>query len=166
MKLLARGLIALIVGFSGVSSAALAQPRSSETEQAVTRYVGVVDSTNAGQVLSQIQREEDHIVGLKLWFSSRSDPTHTPGYFIYPDGKPFSVAIRSDNDGTGVALDFPKTSPWWDHTFYVVDGFFLVKYAGVNTGIHSETLIPVDEAQVRLAEHVEIRDKVIGSLVH
>lgn len=125
----------------------------------IYRVNGTVTDGNYPALEAFLSESTDAIVGLKLFFESE-DGNRDGQVQAYQDGDMF-VAYRAGPDMEteivamrGVGLR---------HGFHVFDGFYLVKYGGLNQGITSLSLQQVDEAQVLLSG-AEVKDIEIEKL--
>lgn len=137
------------------STAALAQEPAATLR--IPKLTGNVVEANAFATFGAIAEREDSIIGLKLWVDpSAVDAPEPQIYIVAPptaEGNAFTLFARDAADETsGIELVLPQAEDvMWMHGSHVIDGFFLVKSGGMNQGILSYALKPVDEAAVLLS---------------
>lgn len=127
---------------------------------AIDRVNGEVSAANFPKLTAFLQEAFDKVVGLKVSF---------PANDVYQDGVLFSAP---EEDGLfsayvpGPDMDTALAATGGYGLMqggYVFDGFFLVKYGGLNQGITSISLVPVDEATVYLSG-AEIKEHELNTL--
>lgn len=161
LRTLALLLAGSAVGLAGPGPAAQAGPARGPT---IDRYVGEVDARGATSLLFRLMDHEDGVVGLKVWLPGASDPAAKPPYAVDRANGLLEVVVRDPVDGSGVSITVPEGRARWEHGDYVLDGFFLVKQAGVYGGVKTDTLVPVDEAEVRLDPDATVHDQAVGPI--
>ncbi|AXS42284.1 hypothetical protein [Breoghania sp. L-A4] len=122
----------------------------------IHRVNGTVTDDNFAALEGFLSDSVDSIVGLKVSFEDGSG-SRDGQVQAYVDGEMFVTYKPGPDMETEIVATQGHSL---QHGFHVFDGFFLVKYGGMNQGISSLSLQAVDEAQILLSgarvEDVEI----------
>lgn len=133
--------------------------RVAPSERNIVTYTGEVNAGSAERFNNLISENVDKVIGLQVLVDpSSSTDFDNHGYLANVlDGQ--MVISKTDpvqGGGTEVVTNAPVQ---WMMGGLSIDGFFVVKPGGLNQGIASFGLQPVDEAAVRLNPAVKIVNK-------
>lgn len=144
----------MIFALAAVAPAAGKAPahaKGTAGERVIILYEGSVDAKSSDRFLDLISKNEDRIIGLKLWVDKQ-------------EAKRFSADMldRQLIITTGDPLDAPQElvvngDVEQSLTGWLVDGFYLIKFGGSHAaGALSWGAIPVDEAKIRLDRGIRV----------
>jgi hypothetical protein len=123
-------------------------------------YTGEVNAKTADRFLSTMSRNVDKVIGAKVLVEPSQDgELERTGYLaIYSDNQ-LGISL-TDRKGMNGGVEVVKNGPVQRMMgSYSIDGMFLVKPGGLNQGVASFGLEPVDEASVRLNQSVRIVER-------
>ncbi len=138
----------------------LAVPTLAQAQQKeVVRISGEVTAQNYRAFAGFLLDATDRVVGLKVAFPGNE--AHATGKMTaMKDGDLFIAYVAGPDSDSQIAA---KEGYSFQHGAYVFDGYFVVKYGGMNQGIVGIYLDKADEALVTLSGR-PIEDVDIGSL--
>lgn len=126
----------------------------------IVRVSGTVTPRNYKGLETFLLNSIDKLIGLKLRFDANEDAGRNEVAAYVEDGL-FLAYLREEESESQITAKDSVAS--FQHGGYVLDGFFVVKYGGMNQGIQALVLEPSDEGAV-LASGVRVKDIDIGRL--
>lgn len=149
---------ALLTSSSG--EAQKRKPAQRPSARIVIVYTGEVNARTADRFLTTVSRNVDKVIGVKILVEpSRDGELERTGYLALFTDDQLGISM-TDPKGLKGGVEVVKNGPVQRMMGeYSVDGMFLVKPGGLNQGVASFGLKPVDEATVRLNPAVRIVER-------
>ena len=123
-------------------------------------YTGEVNAKTAGRFLTAMSNNVDKVIGVRVLVEPSRDGTlERSGYLASFDDDQLVISKTDPKKMSGGVEVVKNGLVQRTMGYYSIDGIFVVKPGGLNQGVASFGLEPVDEAMVRLNSGVRIVER-------